>query len=257
MVKVYPRACGGTMCPGLGRMSRNGLSPRLRGNQCLSRFTRHIVGSIPALAGEPVTPCRVYRRRWVYPRACGGTNVKERIDDPKLGLSPRLRGNQCNAECECNRSRSIPALAGEPRYLGHSDSGRTVYPRACGGTYGCNRSDATPPGLSPRLRGNQPTTRWSPSLKRSIPALAGEPSSCIRGRSKPRVYPRACGGTPILMMMIITSSGLSPRLRGNHLWPTGKRKNSGSIPALAGEPIIRHQGDMIKAVYPRACGGTY
>ena len=54
-------------------------------------------------------------------------------------------------------------------------------------------------------------------LDRSIPACAGEP-----GHSKCRVhpypvYPRVCGGTPFGMPSFHMVSGLSPRVRGNHV----------------------------------------
>ena len=56
LVRVYPRACGGTRYPVASRICGRGLSPRLRGNRPLALRT----GINPG----------------VYPRACGGTKGK-------------------------------------------------------------------------------------------------------------------------------------------------------------------------------------
>ena len=71
--RVYPRVCGGTGASGAHYLNAEGLSPRVRGNQCLLPVRRLCVRSIPACAGEPkkaVQPCDV---QGVYPRVCGGT----------------------------------------------------------------------------------------------------------------------------------------------------------------------------------------
>ena len=70
---VYPRACGGTAIITASAAMLRGLSPRLRGNQIVSRkpFFRH--GSIPAPAGEPLASWSSMSAWAVYPRACGGT----------------------------------------------------------------------------------------------------------------------------------------------------------------------------------------
>ena len=181
---VYPRACGGTvqhkrspLFNGLSPRVRGnrvnhfdfgylvrGLSPRVRGNPTeahyghggLSPRASPCLRSIPARAGEP--SCGI-RAETVYPRACGGTlqpispcnirhgSIPARAGEPPIhgspsilfltkGLSPRVRGNQPSADRLVNPIRSI-------------------YPRACGGTY-----DVRP-------------SRWH---QRSIPARAGEPS---------------------------------------------------------------------------------
>ena len=52
-------------------------------------------GSIPAHAGEPAGSASRNTKKWVYPRACGGTQAVHAIEDMAVG--------------------SIPAHAGEPR----------------------------------------------------------------------------------------------------------------------------------------------
>ena len=74
MLRVYPRACGGT--------------------QRLGVLVTAPARSIPARAGEPPFPTRPTSIRGVYPRACGGNLF--------VGYKAQLsRG-------------SIPARAGEP-----------------------------------------------------------------------------------------------------------------------------------------------
>ena len=94
----------------------------------------HVHGSIPANAGEPQTPQRPRRQARVYPRERGGTpGVSVGVVDV-TGLSPRTRGNLSRDENAAERTRSIPANAGEPssRRAGIPPSG--VYPRERGGT---------------------------------------------------------------------------------------------------------------------------
>ena len=171
---VYPRACGGTRRRGLRPVLAYGLSPRLRGNLFIMPKTHKNIGSIPAPAGEPVTPVsliqgpRVYPRAcggtgtpstsplttWVYPRACGGTHTIPGMATALSGLSPRLRGNQITCVDCLDAERSIPAPAGEPRNARWAYQASPVYPRACGGTHFVRTIAVDKPGLSPRLRGN-------------------------------------------------------------------------------------------------------
>ena len=51
--QVYPRACGGTATPVRVAVTREGLSPRVRGNPSHLSHSVSCHGSIPARAGEP------------------------------------------------------------------------------------------------------------------------------------------------------------------------------------------------------------
>ena len=111
---VYPRACGGTDVIRLYLESKNGLSPRLRGNPGRGRWQHYLFRSIPAPAGEPVGVAVGYQVDQVYPRACGGTAAGFIATAVTGGLSPRLRGNHARMVSICRNRRSIPAPAGEP-----------------------------------------------------------------------------------------------------------------------------------------------
>ena len=194
--------------------SRDGLSPRVRGNRHQSAGAESSGyqtacnpvrvgggvggGSIPACAGEPVSiyPSRPLlglsprgggTLRWaalcwasVYPRVCGGTLARS-------GLSPRVRTNN-----------SAATTRPENR----------VYPRVCGGTevrIGCEKTDP---------RAGEP---WPPvSSWRSIPACAGNQSKDNHNRNRGSIP--ACAGEPEQSAATLIS------IR--------------SIPACAGEPIL-------------------
>ena len=134
--------------------------------------------------------------------------------------------------------RSIPASAGEPRQPSAGSRQSRVYPRECGGTSTSRGVTGQGKGLSPRVRGNQPPPPAPPPKRGSIPASAGEPTSCKAGSESQSVYPRECGGTVVQGMGPCSYVGLSPRVRGNlcrRAWESGCRR---SIPASAGEPAL-------------------
>ena len=254
--RVYPRVCGGTRRRQYNSSPLSGLSPRVRGNLDADHREEERPWSIPACAGEP--PWRYARRRSqaVYPRVCGGTQIEQTAGASSSGLSPRVRGNLSGIRLLLVLDRSIPACAGEPAGNDARYGSREVYPRVCGGT-GRDRLPHRPGhGLSPRVRGN---LRWwlrPVPDQRSIPACAGEPPARSTRNDHHRVYPRVCGGTLSLYTIRLSSTGLSPRVRGNQSAASSPVLPSGSIPACAGEPTPAPARRPIAAVYPRVCGGT-
>ena len=132
--------------------------------------------------------------------------------------------------------RSIPACAGEPRLMSGTKGFYKVYPRVCGGTISASASPPATNGLSPRVRGNRTPSGWAAAPTGSIPACAGEPRRRPYLRPKARVYPRVCGGTGLGRTAARPVPGLSPRVRGNPLYPGVYTTRIRSIPACAGEP---------------------
>ena len=256
MRRVYPRACGGTKLPPGMRGPVIGLSPRVRGNRRRRRVEAAQHRSIPARAGEPPRrfPHRPYDQ--VYPRACGGTEVRVYSLNGTKGLSPRVRGNPPPHIELPPDTWSIPARAGEPALIASLVCIHRVYPRACGGTCAATISPCPPRGLSPRVRGNLSAQSRRRLGIGSIPARAGEPAAAAFPPCCAGVYPRACGGTSRPFGQAPANTGLSPRVRGNHPGADPQRNRAGSIPARAGEPIRRTAANAVDGVYPRACGGT-
>ena len=167
-----------------------------------------------------------------------------------------MRGNRGDCGRYRQHAGSIPAHAGEPRRLRTIPAARRVYPRACGGTMLEGTGTTPEKGLSPRMRGNHRLDGREILVRGSIPAHAGEPPQHPGAGQALSVYPRACGGTTIGVRSHGTSSGLSPRMRGNRLPRLALPDGRGSIPAHAGEPETPPESEPDIGVYPRACGGT-
>ena len=151
---------------------------------------------------------------------------------------------------------SIPACAGEPRRRWTRLRHAGVYPRVCGGTAVSLPRRARQRGLSPRVRGNLGAHQRLKLDDGSIPACAGEPVRESGGGEQMGVYPRVCGGTPVLLSVSSVFEGLSPRVRGNRGHRLRHLRGRGSIPACAGEPRIECLPRSHHGVYPRVCGGT-
>ena len=248
--------CGGTRATAHTAESRQGLSPRVRGNLIVVLPAISLNRSIPACAGEPTRKASSPLSFSVYPRVCGGTPRRWSGRPQRRGLSPRVRGNPLVAMMAGVLAGSIPACAGEPPDYAGAAAGAKVYPRVCGGTTRSGRRRGRERGLSPRVRGNRRLRRRDSWRRGSIPACAGEPSSRRHIDRKCRVYPRVCGGTSQGRPPSMRARGLSPRVRGNPagrlLLPLPQR----SIPACAGEPIEPVAVNDAQGVYPRVCGGT-
>ena len=113
-----------------------------------------------------------------------------------------------------------------------------------------------PPGLSPRVRGNQMSPGRTTTCDGSIPACAGEPEMGVDIILTRWVYPRVCGGTIWQAGDGNRIVGLSPRVRGNQISGRWRNDAAGSIPACAGEPAKWPPTTPPPQVYPRVCGGT-
>ena len=172
------------------------------------------------------------------------------------GLSPRGRGNPTQSSRALLHPGSIPAWAGEPGLAVAGREFNGVYPRVGGGTASPAVELSPVMGLSPRGRGNPPTTFVYGLIHRSIPAWAGEP--CLPYGQVPCavVYPRVGGGTLSSLWASAMCSGLSPRGRGNPYWNPQASITCRSIPAWAGEPRPPLGRCHHRRVYPRVGGGT-
>ena len=217
--RVYPRVYGGTRSAGAQWSRLSGLSPRVRGNRTGSPLRLRRCGSIPACTGEPWRGMAFMRRAPVYPRVYGGTRQAQGFLDAYQGLSPRVRGNRRHRPALDAASRSIPACTGEPRLYLRMRRPFRVYPRVYGGTSPDGRRGRRAPGLSPRVRGNLQRAAERRLGAGSIPACTGEPFPAGRTVPVPAVYPRVYGGTGRPSRHRTACRGLSPRVRGNLLWP--------------------------------------
>ncbi len=172
------------------------------------------------------------------------------------GLSPRLRGNRLQGRARGQGVGSIPALTGKPATVRHFDPPSRVYPRAYGETSAQGWRGWVLRGLSPRLRGNLLKSSFGSPSHRSIPALTGKPARPRDRGLAAQVYPRAYGETSGGPGASTTTTGLSPRLRGNRELLVAGNGEPRSIPALTGKPEYHRRIEAIERVYPRAYGET-
>ncbi len=192
--RVDPRGSGGARSARWSGGWWWGRSPRERGSRGRNRRSRHSSRSIPAGAGEPSDgqPCDGPAR--VDPRGSGGARLPGFVTCAIVGRSPRERGSlRISAHFACDPG-SIPAGAGEPARRQIHAGAVQVDPRGSGGA-----SITTPPlpvraGRSPRERGSPLSGAAAGPGRGSIPAGAGEPTSCAGRRWRYGVDPRGSGG---------------------------------------------------------------
>ena len=170
------------------------------------------------------------------------------------GSSPRWRGTHNPAELGLQRTRFIPALAGNTmRNLQHH-GGATVHPRAGGEhsqTASCRRQSS---GSSPRWRGTPPILQQDGLGRRFIPALAGNTSRHPVPGSRRTVHPRAGGEHLAVDNAVRLATGSSPRWRGTRLTQHTAAPRRRFIPALAGNTSTSVSLLSRLSVHPRAGG---
>ena len=192
----------------------------------------------------------------VYPRPRGGAVPSGPLDALYLGLSPPTRGSLDLLRQHGEKLRSIPAHAGEPKARGTRRSPSTVYPRPRGGAEIDTLSQTVLTGLSPPTRGSPLGAAKGAGRYRSIPAHAGEPSTCWDFSKSTKVYPRPRGGAQGSARPQTLVRGLSPPTRGSQHGGHRDPQLLRSIPAHAGEPQRFTGSRPATWVYPRPRGGA-
>ena len=87
------------------------------------------------------------------------------------------------------------------------------------------------------------------------PLLAGFGREKVNSKVWPIAH--SCGETSLMLGIISSQRGLSPRGRGNRNWKLSSPLPNGSIPAWAGEPSRLKARFLSYRVYPRVGGGTH
>ncbi len=247
--------CGGGVVLRSFITAANGRSPRVRGRPYTIRLIRYDTRSIPACAGEAHVQISTCKPETVDPRVCGGGSSASLKSAPWTGRSPRVRGRPRNRRPPGRPRRSIPACAGEAGARRPSALQKMVDPRVCGGGFHAETGRATACGRSPRVRGRLQTGPQSYWLPRSIPACAGE--ALLSGTDAPsaRVDPRVCEGGALTSTLTSARRGRSPRVRGRRQKSASRNMPRRSIPACAGEAVVRLVSARVYEVDPRVCGG--
>ena len=112
------------------------------------------------------------------------------------------------------------------------------------------------PGLSPRARGNLFTFFRTFLREGPIPACAGKPELEGGGYKLAAAYPRVRGETSTAASILFSTTGLSPRARGNPPPVSAVALARRPIPACAGKPAPRQGECGAVPAYPRVRGET-
>ena len=140
---------------------------------------------------------------------CGAAAVVQVRQEPRYGLSPRVRGSRLRHGIGQPRMRSIPTCAGQPAIPRPCPCLYAVYPHVCGAAIQIDMSGLLAAGLSPRVRGSHTSLAVHAHALGSIPTCAGQPRSLT-------VYPHVAGQPGLTRLLLCHAEGLSPRVRGSH-----------------------------------------
>ena len=167
------------------------------------------------------------------------------------GLSPLARGTLRHHLLSTWCRRFIPAGAGNTTVLYSLIMGGPVYPRWRGEHFPARSTGKQRAGLSPLARGTQDVQSIIHSLKRFIPAGAGNTSNSKTAHRPTTVYPRWRGEHLPSLCLLTTTSGLSPLARGTPQCGGIERPGDRFIPAGAGNTVSSPSRCTGSAVYPR------
>ncbi len=148
---------------------------------------------IPAYAGNIQANVRRRSRKAVHPRVCGEHYDCHAANPSSYGSSPRMRGTySCRVSC-ADKSRFIPAYAGNMRGAGPLASLWPVHPRVCGEHMTAKPRRQVVTGSSPRMRGTCGMFGSGHNGNRFIPAYAGNMNKNLDRIMTNSVHPRVCG----------------------------------------------------------------
>ena len=271
----HPRACGANKYTSSAFSPVPGSSPRVRGKRVPGTRPPVFVRSIPAHAGQTVSPRIQTTCPSDHPRACGANIEHLERQQRKYRSSPRVRGKLFLPFFACAGIRIIPARAGQTARRCRAAPERPDHPRACGANGKAFHTEENLPGSSPRVRGKR--RHWGGGILASDhPRACGANSSsrcvadCSTG-SSPRAgqtnstsnwmcgkadHPRACGANSGLTYLVPSVAGSSPRVRGKRILGSLLRVGCRIIPARAGQTSGPRNTKPSATDHPRACGAN-
>ena len=255
---VHPRGCGEYAYPANASAKPGGPSPRMRGIRvAASSSSSANTGPSPRMRGIQTGPTPYRGRRSVHPRGCGEyaplKAIAARIlsvhprgcgEYPTItldqvlgdGPSPRMRGIQGDDRAELRRVRSIPADAGNTRWLKPARISRHGPSPRMRGIHAMPATRSRCSTVHPRGCGEyEMASNRVAQANRSIPADAGN-TKTIAGEDDiaARSIPADAGNTTVAVEPFGSIDGPSPRMRGIRISVTKPNRQSRSIPADAG-----------------------
>ena len=211
---IIPAYAGSTAVQKLGKPGSSD-HPRIRGeHRGGASGTEDIPGSSPHTRGAPPTTPRGTKRSWIIPAYAGSTfrEVGTLIFDE--GSSPHTRGALRRTGPGRWVHRIIPAYAGSTGNSPPAAARKSDHPRIRGEHFARVDELVAEPGSSPHTRGARVQVGILRVAGGIIPAYAGSTGSLLPRSAFPEDH---------------------PRIRGEHIVPTSRRRVSvWIIPAYAG-----------------------
>ena len=191
-----------------------GPSPRGRGTHLPTLVRLAARRAIPARAGNAITLQARHIGVTGHPRAGGERVARTRSAASNSGPSPRGRGTPPGTSTAPGSRRAIPARAGNAAFSASSRFVLSGHPRAGGERAQSGRPSPSFIGPSPRGRGTRGGDPRRRTLRRAIPARAGNAGACrCPGGALPG-HPRAGGERSMPCASFVPVPGPSPRGRG-------------------------------------------
>ena len=153
-------------------------------------------------------------------------------------------------------SRIIPAHAGQTVRCGSARCVVTDHPRACGANGLRGHVSDVQDGSSPRMRGKLACPAHYLSVRRIIPAHAGQTMSTLIIACRYSDHPRACGANEGTTRKHARPHGSSPRMRGKQQRGGDVGRARRIIPAHAGQTWTLAKRFVREPDHPRACGAN-
>ncbi len=178
--------------------------------------------------------------RPVHPRVCGEHALSIATAPTNGGSSPRVRGTLPRYEPTGERTRFIPACAGNTRGCNGHFVRESVHPRVCGEHEAIAEKTPGADGSSPRVRGTRVSIPCDFELRRFIPACAGNTQAWARSEFGETVHPRVCGEHSAVERYPRFMFGSSPRVRGTRVDTCRAVCFDRFIPACAGNTNTTH-----------------
>ena len=171
-----------------------------------------------------------------------------------MGSSPRVRGTPKPETIFCKLRGIIPACAGNTSSTTPSPRPNRDHPRVCGEHLDDKTLYARQQGSSPRVRGTHAAGDYVAGLYGIIPACAGNTPYNKLPLYDVGDHPRVCGEHQVRDTLYGTTQGSSPRVRGTPRVRERPRRETGIIPACAGNTCRRCLRLAARWDHPRVCG---
>ena len=235
----HPRVCGehARACNTCSLV--RGSSPRVRGTLFGGVDDPALRGIIPACAGNTPAWARKKGTPRDHPRVCGEHTGRMRPRVLCAGSSPRVRGTPSVLLPCIQKTRIIPACAGNTRTLGPGSLVIGDHPRVCGEHAVQRRRIDHQRGSSPRVRGTRGQASDLGSRAGIIPACAGNTVVTLIASLVAGDHPRVCGEHFQRFPAFFILGGSSPRVRGTRRTSPKNGKGCRDHPRVCGEHQFR------------------